>query len=166
MFVVMKRPEPSEKELKQPHERKEPDVFISYSSKDVELAREVRTSLEEVGIECWMADDDILPSEIYGKAIIKAINTSRLMLLIFTANANSSRHVESEIDRAYNKHKPIVMLRIEQVDLSESLEYYLSTGSWLNASDPPLDRHLPRLIDGVKKLIGQPGPQNTPILDR
>ncbi|HEV2829692.1 MAG TPA: toll/interleukin-1 receptor domain-containing protein [Pyrinomonadaceae bacterium] len=134
-------------QLSQKHE-----VFISHASEDLKIASLVRTALEEAGIGCWMAHDDIIPSEIYSRAIIKAMNLSRLVLLVFTSNANVSRHIETEIDRAYNKEKPIILFRIEDIPLSESLEYYVSTRSWLIATEPPVDKHLPKLIVKVKQL--------------
>jgi hypothetical protein len=99
-----------------------------------------------------MAHDDILPSEIYSRAIIRAMNLSRMVLLVFTSNANRSRHIETEIDRAYNKEKPIILFRTEDIPLSESLEYYVSARSWLIATEPPVDKHLPKLVVKVKQL--------------
>jgi hypothetical protein len=130
-------------------------VVISYSSKDPKVAREVYTFLKAAGIQSWMADEDILPGEDYAGVIARAIKSSRLLLLIFTANANTSKHVRSEIDLAYNKNKPIILLRLDDTILSESLEYYLGTGSWLNASEPPLSMHLERLVDKVKQLLNR-----------
>ncbi len=132
-----------------------PDLFISYSTKDIEIANIIRVALEKADVQCWMAAEDILPSEIYGQTIINAINTSHLVILIFTSNANESKHVLSEIDRAYNKKKPIILFRVQDVSLSDALEYYLSTASWLNALDPPIERHLQKLIKTVKLLLSK-----------
>lgn len=128
------------------------DVFISYSSKDKEAAEAVCAKLESEGIKCWIAPRDIPPSARYAQSIINGINASRLMIFIFSSHANDSEHVESEIDRAYNKRIPIIPLRIEDLPLSGSLEYYLSTAQWFDAL-PPIEKHLERLPKAVRQLL-------------
>lgn len=129
------------------------DVFISYSSKDKKAAEAVCDKLESDGIKCWIAPRDIPPSARYAQSIIGGINASRLMIFIFSSHANDSEHVESEIDRAYNKRIPIIPLRIEDLPLSGSLEYYLSTAQWFDALPPPLEEHLEKLPAVVRQLI-------------
>jgi hypothetical protein len=129
------------------------EVFISYSSKDKAAANAVCAKLESEGINCWMAPRDIPPSARYAQSIIGGINASRLMIFICSSHSNDSGHVESEIDRAYNKRIPIIPLRIEDVGLTASLEYYLSTAQWFDAVEPPLDSHLERLPKVVRQLL-------------
>jgi hypothetical protein len=128
------------------------DVFISYSSKDKQAAETVCAKLESEDITCWIAPRDIPPSARYAQSIIGGINASRLMIFIFSSNATDSEHVESEIDRAYNKRIPIIPLRIEDIPLSGSLEYYLSTAQWFDAL-PPLEENLQKLPQVVRRLI-------------
>ncbi|MET0753563.1 MAG: TIR domain-containing protein [Pyrinomonadaceae bacterium] len=128
------------------------DVFISYSSKDKKAAESVCAKLESEGIKCWIAPRDIPPSARYAQSIINGISASRLMIFIFSSNANDSEHVESEIDRAYNKRIPIIPLRIEDITLTGSLEYYLSTAQWFDAL-PPIEEHLEKLPAVVRQLI-------------
>lgn len=67
------------------------DTFISYSSKDKTTADAVCAVLEQAGIRCWIAPRDIRPGGEYGGAIIEAIDQCRVMVLIFSSGANSSR---------------------------------------------------------------------------
>jgi hypothetical protein len=129
------------------------DVFISYSSKDKEAAKAVCAKLESEGIKCWIAPRDIPPSAKYAQSIMKGISSSRVMIFIFSSHAGSSEHIESEIDRAFNKNIPIIPLRLEDIPLSGSLEYYLSTAQWFDALTPPLDDHLERLPEAVRQLL-------------
>ena len=69
------------------------DVFISYSSQDSPAARQVCGSLEAAGIRCWMAPRDIVPGSDYGAAIITALSTAPVMVLIFSSHSNQSRQV-------------------------------------------------------------------------
>ena len=72
-------------------------VFISYSSKDKLIAKEICTSLEVIGIRCWIAPRDIAPGEDWPTAIAKAIANSYVMVLVFSASSNSSDEVSREI---------------------------------------------------------------------
>ena len=91
------------------------DAFISYSSKDKTAADAACAVLERAGIRCWIAPRDIRPGQEYGHSIIEAIDQCRVMVLIFSANANDSRQTHREIERAVSKGIPIIPLRIEEV---------------------------------------------------
>lgn len=129
------------------------DAFISYSANDRLVADSICAALEAEGVKCWMAPRDILPSEKYSQSIINALGESRLMILVFSASANESDHVISEVDRAYNKRKPIIPVRIEDVPPSPGLEYYLSPAQWQDALPPPIQKHLPKLVGTVKLIL-------------
>lgn len=93
------------------------------------------------------------PGVVYSEAIIGAINASRVLVLVFSARSNVSPHVMREVERAVNKRIPIIPLRIEDVPLSPSMEYFVSTPQWLDALTPPLEAHLERLADTVARLL-------------
>ncbi len=131
------------------------DVFVSYSSKDKPTADAVCAVLESRGIRCWVAPRDILPGRDWGGSIIEAIKGARVMVLVFSANANTSTQIKREVERAVNKGIPVIPLRIEDVTPTETLEYFLSTPHWLDAFTPPLEQHLEYLVDVVQKIIGQ-----------
>jgi hypothetical protein len=79
------------------------DTFISYSSKDKTAADAACAVLERAGIRCWIAPRDIRPGQEYGHSIIEAIDQCRVMVLIFSADANDSRQIHREIERAVTK---------------------------------------------------------------
>ena len=83
------------------------DVFISYSSKDKEIANAIREFLEKKGIVCWIAPRNIPPGATYAESIIGAINKCRLVILVFSSNANQSGHVKNEIEHASKKKKKL-----------------------------------------------------------
>jgi TIR domain len=64
------------------------DVFISYSSRDKPTADATCAVLEQNGIRCWVAARDILPGMSWGGSIIDAINSARVMVLVFSDHAN------------------------------------------------------------------------------
>jgi TIR domain len=129
------------------------DTFISYSSKDKTAADAACAVLERAGVRCWIAPRDIRPGQEYGHAIIEAIDQCRVMVLIFSANANDSRQIHREIERAVSKGVPIIPLRIEEVVPTRSMEYFLGAIHWLDALTPPLEKHLQQLAEAVKALL-------------
>ena len=76
------------------------DVFISYAQEDKPVADAVCARLESRNIRCWIAPRDVLPGEDFPDAIIKAIDSSRVMVLIFSSNSNASPHVVRELTKA------------------------------------------------------------------
>src|SRR4029077_17963401 len=106
------------------------DAFISYASQDRAVANAVRGALATAGIQCWMAPDDITPGQPYAAALTNAIKGSRALVLVFSPRANESEHVSREVERAVHLGIPIVSFRIEQVDPSSSLEYFISCVHW------------------------------------
>jgi ankyrin repeat protein len=136
------------------------DAFISYSSKDKPVADAVCASLEAGGIRCWIAPRDILPGREWGAAIIEAIHASRVMVLVFSPHANESPQIEREVERAVNAGIAIVPFRIAEVMPSGSMEYFLSTPHWLDAMTPPMERHLTRLTETIRTLLGLSAPED------
>ena len=129
------------------------DVFISYSSKDKPVADAVCATLENASMRCWIAPRDILPGEDFPKAIIKGINESKIMVLIFSANSNASPQVTREVTKAVGKGLIIIPFRIEDAPMSESMEYLIGLPHWLDALTSPLSQHIDTLVRRVKTLV-------------
>ena len=129
------------------------DVFISYASKDKTIADAVCATLEARRVRCWIAPRDILPGVPYAEALIDALNESRVLVLVFSAEANISPSVIREVERACNKGVVIVPVRIEDVAMSKQMEFYLSSQHWLDALTPPMERHLEQLAESVRVLV-------------
>lgn len=141
------------------------DVFISYSHHDKAAADAVCAKLEQHHVRCWVAPRDVVPGVEWGASIIQAINNCRVMVLVFSSNANRSPQIHREIERAVNKGVIIVPLRIEDVVPTESLEYFMSAVHWLDALTPPLEKHLDHLADTVKMLLERAEPRAEALPD-
>ena len=135
-------------ELVMPH-----DVFISYSTKDKKAADAVCAVCERNKIRCWIAPRDIIPGTGWGSSIINAIQSSKVMILVFSGNSNTSPQIEREVERAISKGIPVIPVRIEDVQPSDSLEYFISSAHWLDAFTEPFERHLERLATVVHQII-------------
>ena len=127
-------------------------VFISYSSKDVNVANMVVALLEERGHRCWIAPRDIRPGEEWAEAIIEGIRASDVFVLIFSQNANASPQILREVERAVNAGIPIIPFRIEDVGPEGSLEYFMSVPHWLDALSGPVENHIDRLAAVIEQI--------------
>ena len=131
------------------------DVFISHSAQDKKVAETICAALEEAAIRCWVAPRDVRAGRSFPGEITRAIQQSKVMLLIFSSHSNSSEQVLREVQLAVDSHLPIVRLRIEDISLSDDLRYYLSTPQYLDALTTPLSKHIPRLETALRELLDQ-----------
>ena len=129
------------------------DVFVSYATKDKIVADAVCARLESAGIRCWIAPRDIIAGTPYGEAIIAGIRAAKVMVLVFSSNANASGHIPKEVERAVSNGLAILPFRIEDVAPRESLDYFIGSVHWLDAMTPPLEKHLDALAATVHKLL-------------
>ncbi len=143
------------------------DVFISHSSKDKLTADAVCNRLESAGIRCWIAPRDIIPGEGWSSAIMRGIDASKVMVLIFSENANVSSHVRREVAHACDHEITVIPLRIRDVIPKEGLKYYLNELHWLDALTPPLASHLETLTTRVANILsGEQNAEARAVLDR
>jgi tetratricopeptide (TPR) repeat protein len=129
------------------------DVFISYSSRDKPIADAVCASLEAKGNRCWVAPRDVLPGTNYPRAIVEAIESSRVMVLIFSSHSNDSPHVVRELTHAVSKGVIIIPFRIENIQPSKDMVYLIGIPHWLDAMTPPLESHITVLGETVATLL-------------
>lgn len=129
------------------------DVFISYANRDKAAADATCAALEAARIRCWIAPRDILPGADWGGSIIDAIDHCRIMVLIFSANANGSPQIRNEVVHAVQRGVTVIPVRIENVAPIKSLAYYMGAVHWLDALPPPLEAHLARLAESVRAML-------------
>lgn len=146
------------------------DVFISHSSKDKIMADAVCAGLEARGIRCWIAPRDVLPGMEWTGAIVDAIASCRVFLLIFTDNSNQSTQTLKEVDFAVNHEKTIIPFRLADIKPTGSMEYYLGAIHWLDALTPPVEKHIDELANYIERILQvsscQPqGAEITPLPD-
>jgi|GEM_PF-4507715 len=132
------------------------DVFVCYSSEDKTIADAACAKLESAGVRCWIAPRDPIPGIPYGGQLVDAIGAARILLLIFSGNANRSEHVLRELEIASDGSKIIVPFRIENVIPSGDLRYYITRVHWLDAMSPPMESRLNELVTLMQRLLQLP----------
>jgi len=136
------------------------DVFISHAYKDKGIADAICRKLESASVRCWIAPRDISPGEDWTDAIRNAIGSSRLMVLVFSENANAAPHIEREIAHAFYTRRPIIPFRSTDALPRREFLFYLGDVRWFDALSQPIERHLEELTARVKGM--QLGPAVTP----
>lgn len=129
-------------------------VFISYATQDKAAAEEVCETLERAGSTCWIAPRDVKAGKLYPEEIIAALRGCRAVVLLLSSSSNKSPHIVKEIDSAFNRRLPILTLRVEDIEPSGALEYYLGGIQWLDGFSLPLKAHLARLCENVDAVLG------------
>jgi hypothetical protein len=128
-------------------------VFISHSVKDndQEVANLVYDYLDKNEIKCFMDTKDLVPGISFPEQITTAIKESRVVVLVFSANSDSSKNVQNEVAIASDSKVPIITLRIENT-MPMKLAFFIMATQWLDAFPPPVKNHLPKLLDAIKQL--------------
>jgi len=130
-----------------------PDVFISYASEDREIGLSICNGLEDEGISCWIAPRDILPGMVYAEAIIKGIDSAKVLVLVFSSHANASPHIIREVERAVHNNAIIIPVKLEKIDPSPALQYYISAPQWIDATKDPYEFPIELLVRAVRAHI-------------
>lgn len=97
-------------------------VFVSHSSKDQKVAETICSALESRGLSCWIASRDVSPGENFMEAIVRAIRAAKVMVLVFTENANNSAEIKKELVLATQNDVVIIPVRVEDVAPNDALE--------------------------------------------
>jgi hypothetical protein len=129
------------------------DAFISHSSKDKTIADAVCGTLEGKNIRCWIAPRDVPPGSHYGAALDKAIENSKIFILLISKGSNNSDQVIRELEIAADNGIPIIPIRIEDIEPTDAMRYYVKSLHWLDALTPPLERHLEKITASVQALL-------------
>lgn len=136
------------------------DVFISYSSKELTTAENLRGILEKNGIACWMAPRDIPGGSNYTKEIPVAIRTCQVFVLVLSANAQSSPWVLKELDMAVNCGKVILPFMLEDCQLNDEFNFLL-TGAQRYAAYQKKAEVMENLIKRILAVVNTEKPEDT-----
>lgn len=129
-------------------------IFLSYSSEDKSSVEKICNLLESRGITCWMAPRDVRAGEDYGEQIIKAIESTKIKVLVLSTNSNTSKFVKNEVERAFSKGKTVITFKIHEVEPSRALELFTAGTHWIDAWNPPLESKVKVLSDTIMEYIG------------
>jgi hypothetical protein len=79
--------------------------FISYSSKDDDFARRLHADLQQNGVRCWFAPEDLKIGDKFRTRIDESIRLYDKLIVILTENSIRSSWVEEEVEAALEKER-------------------------------------------------------------
>jgi hypothetical protein len=127
-------------------------VFISHSSKDRKVAQTICIALENRGLVCWMAGRNVGPGENFQEAIVRAIRAAKVMVLVFTDNANNSAEIKKELALASHHNLTVIPARVEDVVPSEAFAYELATRQWIDLFEN-WEEEIERLTNWIAQFV-------------
>jgi hypothetical protein len=132
-------------------------IFISFSSKDQKTAETICDALQWRGHACWISCRNIGPGENFQEAIVKAIRAARLMILVFSSNANNSDEIKKEVALAGRHRVAVVPVRVEDVLPGDAFAYEFATRQWVDLFGD-WERNIERLSSQIQNLLSQERP--------
>src|SRR4051812_38969520 len=85
-----------------------PDIFISYSSHDRLQALSLAEKLRASGYDPWIDQHQIHGTMRWGKEIVQAITSSKLVAVLISSSSLASDNVMKEMTLAAEKHKKLL----------------------------------------------------------
>ena len=118
--------------------------------------------LLEEGYQVWRAPDSIRGGRPWAEQIVEAIAACDVFLVLVSANSNGSSHVGREVNQAFDQSRPVVPVRVEDVEVSGNLRYWLAQVQQMDAFPPPLEQHRRRLASHLADILQDLGTEIPP----
>ena len=132
-----------------------PSVFISYSTKNQNVADLLADTLDANGIKCWIATRNLKQGSYAGQ-IVRAIKDASIFVILLSPDSIESPYVKNEINVASEQMKngmKIVPFVIEECVLDDDCQYYLSRYEMISGLTPPIVDRINDLVDMLKALF-------------
>lgn len=134
----------------------QPQVFISFASKDEARASEVVKTLEKSGIRAWYSPRDMSSSgDQFEKQLLDRIQTTRGILILLSVHASESIYVPVEVAKAVEARKKIFVLCLDSSRPEGVLEFYLSHIQWADGAGDKFEGALERMAEEIKQSMRQ-----------
>ena len=137
------------------------EVFISYSTKDTDIANALLEVLESYGLNCWMAPRNIPKGAQWAEEIDKAIQNARVFVVIISSHSVESKQVPKEIALAVTACESIYPFRIDDTGLQGTFRYYLSDYQFTDATSDAKQK-MTELAETICSSLGKPIPKKEP----
>jgi hypothetical protein len=98
------------------------DVFISHSSRNLEVARRIERELEARGLEAWLDDSELRLGVMLSDELQRSIRGARSVLLLWSKDAARSRWCQSEWLTAVHLGRFIIPVAIDRTKVPQCLE--------------------------------------------
>lgn len=128
------------------------DVFLSHSSTDKEIVRDIANRLKSDNIKVWFDEDECKPGDNIDDKIEEGLEKSRILILCMSTHSFSSDWVKLESGTfrfrdPLNKERRFIPLRLDDAPIKGSLAQFLYI-DWRNNNR---DKEYKKLVDACHK---------------
>jgi O-acetyl-ADP-ribose deacetylase (regulator of RNase III) len=107
-------------------------VFVSYSRKDVNLARVFCKQMDKLGISYWIDIEGRYHGEDFKEIIVDAIESTQLVLFLSSKNSNESTYVQQEISYAISAKIKVLPIHLDDSPYAKCLRLDLNNKQWID----------------------------------
>ncbi len=125
------------------------EFFVTYNSKNKQLAGDIGRILKNRGHSAFLAHDDIQPSTDWLKEILRHLDTCSALIAVVTPEFAKSDYTNQEIGFILGKGKPIVALRFQKTELPG----FLSWVQAINASPATLSSDTEKAVRTAEERL-------------
>ncbi len=130
-----------------------PDVFVSYARPDEPHAAQVTKALQASGYDVWR-DSDLPAHRAYAEVIEERLNSSKAVLVLWSAEALKSQWVRAEADTARNLGK---LIQASLDGTVPPIPFNQIQCASLSGSESPVDGPgWTKIVDSVQTVAGAP----------
>ncbi|MBV8552944.1 MAG: toll/interleukin-1 receptor domain-containing protein [Acidobacteriaceae bacterium] len=133
------------------------DVFISYCRENSAEADRICSFLEQNNLQCWVAPRNIPGGMEWPEAIAKGIQGSRIMLVLLSSHTQRSKQIGRELTLAANHDLTVITVRLEDVGVPDSLQYFVSNLQWIDVYGDHFNEGMAKLIATLRYQLGRTG---------
>jgi len=137
-----------------------PAVFVSYSHKDADFARQIVTDISPRIRSVWFDEVSIRPGRYWDDEIEKGIRETDVLLSLLSPNLLGSKICKDEFDNADRLGKPVIPILLTHCD-DEKMWMRMARRQWIDFRSD-YSNGLNRLLAGLSQL----GDYATPLLQK
>ena len=146
-------------------EQKKNDIFISYSRKDLEKVKAIKSVIEhETGADCWRDLEDIsTDEEDYLDKIVEGIENCKVFIFMLSKYSQESEHAIGELLAAKKQSKKtglhVVIVNIDNCEMNMKFTVRFSVKNMIFWKDQP---QRDKLLRDIMKWTGRKLPEPVP----
>jgi hypothetical protein len=101
-----------------------PNIFVSYSRREVPFVNNLVDDLEDNGFNVWLDYRSLIPGSPWAEQLERGIAESDVILLVVSKAAMASKYVEMEWQQVIEQGKRVILTIFEAVELPKELECF------------------------------------------
>ncbi|MBI1877191.1 MAG: TIR domain-containing protein [Chloroflexi bacterium] len=131
------------------------DVFISYSTKNLDFVQQLYQKLSGRGLSVWFDKQSIEGATQWRESIVTGIMNCKVFLLVLSPESAASDNVRKELDLAEHHKKKIFPLMWRDANpLPPSFQYQLAGTQYISFNGTPSEENFNKVFHVVNRLLG------------